>query len=105
MCDQMLTEVNSWLTVSNMSDGATGHGWHPTDAAFGARLAMVRQGMGWNVAEAASACGLPIASWRRWERDNDRPRDYMRVCQAIAAKTDVDLAWLAGITNAHKIAS
>lgn len=73
-------------------------GWGPDDAEFGARLALVRQRMGWgNVKEAALACGLPVESWRNWERDGRKPRDYIAVCQKISARTGADLSWLAGL--------
>lgn len=75
-----------------------GPGWRPDDSTFGTRIAMVRQSMGWgNVKEAALACGLPVESWRNWQRDGRMPRDYMAVCAAIARRTDVDLSWLAGL--------
>ncbi len=77
-----------------------GHGWRPDDASFGARLALVRQRMGWgNVKEAALACGLPVESWRNWERDGRQPRDFIAVCARISERTGVDLAWLAGVAQ------
>ena len=75
---------------------ATGGTWVPDLTSFGSRLALVRQRMGWgNVKEAALACGLPVSSWRNWERDGRQPRDYMTACQQVAQRTGVDLAWLA----------
>ena len=69
----------------------------PTDDIFGARLALIRQHMGWgNVKEAALACGVPVASWRNWERDGRLPRDLMTVTAKIAERTGCDQAWLAG---------
>lgn len=73
-------------------------GWVATDASFGARLALVRQRMGWgNTKEAALACGLPVQSWRGWERDNRAPRDFVGTCRKIAAATGCDIWWLAGL--------
>lgn len=70
----------------------------PNDATFGARLALIRQAMGWgNMAEAAVACGLPVASWRNWEQAERQPRDYFRIVQTIAARTGCDAVWLAGL--------
>ena len=70
--------------------------WVPTDEAFGARLALVRQRMSWgNVKEAALACGLPVESWRTWERDNVRPRDLGTAARKIADRTGCDFFWLA----------
>lgn len=72
-----------------------GEHWIPSDATFGARLALIRQQMGWgNLKEAALACGLPQESWRSWERDNRTPRDYSVVCKKIAERTGCDLFWL-----------
>lgn len=73
-------------------------GWIPDAKTFGARLALVRQHMGWgNVTEAAMACGIAVATWRNWERDGRLPRDLIGNCQMIAARTGCDLAWLAGL--------
>jgi hypothetical protein len=72
-----------------------GESWVPSDQFFGARLALVRQKMGWgNVKEAALACQLPQESWRSWERDNRQPRDFQSICEKIAARTGCDLFWL-----------
>lgn len=73
-------------------------GWVATDSSFGARLALVRQRMGWgNLKEAALACGLPVQSWRGWERDGRQPRDFVQTCQVIAETTGCDVWWLAGL--------
>ena len=70
-------------------------GWTPTMSTFGARLALVRQNMGWgNVAEAAECCGVPVQSWRGWERDNGQPRDIIQVSKRISAVTGVNYYWL-----------
>jgi transcriptional regulator with XRE-family HTH domain len=70
-------------------------GWIADDSTFGARLALVRQRMGWgNVKEAADACGIPVESWRRWERDNRAPRDVADVAWQIAERTGADYGWL-----------
>ena len=53
-----------------MTTAPTEQGWVADDSEFGARLALIRQRMAWgNVKEAALACGLPVESWRNWERD------------------------------------
>lgn len=73
----------------------TGQGWIPSDETFGARLALVRQRMGWgNVKEAAIACGVPSGSWRNWEKDGRLPRDLARIAALIAERTGVDFDWL-----------
>lgn len=69
--------------------------WVPDDSTFGARLALVRQHMGWgNVKEAADACGLPVESWRRWERDGRAPRDIVEIADTISERTGCDFGWL-----------
>lgn len=71
--------------------------WTPNDSTFGARLALVRQRMGWgNVKLAAFRCGIPAQSWRTWERDGVNPRSdvYFRACERIAAASGCDYGWL-----------
>lgn len=70
--------------------------WIPDDSDLGARLALVRWRMSWNVKEAAAACGVPAASWRLWELGGAQPRNLMTVAGKIAARTGVDLGWLVG---------
>lgn len=83
-----------------MSTQPVTQGWVPNDQAFGARLALIRQRMGWgNVREAALACGVPVESWRGWERDGRLPRDLLSVCRSISQRTGADLGWLAGLTD------
>lgn len=73
----------------------TTQGWTADDSAFGARLALIRQRMGWgNVKEAAVACHLPTESWRTWERDNVIPRRLVDVAMQIAGTVGCDLDWL-----------
>lgn len=69
-------------------------GWTVDDGTFGARLALVRQKMDWNIKQAARECGLPAASWRAWERDGAEPRRLMEIAAAIADRTGCDYAWL-----------
>jgi DNA-binding XRE family transcriptional regulator len=66
--------------------------WVP-EMTFPARLVLVRNRMGWNVKEAALACGLPPQNWRNWE-EGKRPHDFLKVCQQISAHTNADLDWL-----------
>jgi transcriptional regulator with XRE-family HTH domain len=82
-------------------------GWTPDLNTFGARLALLRQAMGWgNVAEAANQCSIPVASWRNWERDNREPRGLVNVALKIAGVTGVDHRWLIeGPTGVEPIAS
>lgn len=80
-------------TVTAVEGGA----WTATDITFGARLALIRQRMAWgNVKEAAVACGIPVESWRSWERDGVMPQGgrYFDLCTRIAAVTGCDYGWL-----------
>jgi transcriptional regulator with XRE-family HTH domain len=70
--------------------------WVP-DLNFGARLALVRHRMGWNIKEAAIACGVPAQSWRGWELDGREPHRLVTIALAIASRTGVDLNWLLGL--------
>lgn len=71
-------------------------GWVPDLSGFGARLALVRQAMGWgNVKQAAELCGIPVETWRTWERDNVVPKSLIANCMKISGVTGVDLNWLA----------
>lgn len=69
--------------------------WIPDDSTFGARLALIRQRMGWgNVKEAATACDVATESWRTWERDGVEPRGLNRIARKIADRTGCDYGWL-----------
>lgn len=68
--------------------------WVPTTSKFAARLALVRHRMGWNLKEAALACGLPQGSWREWELKGRDPRGMQDVVDKIAEHTGVDDYWL-----------
>jgi transcriptional regulator with XRE-family HTH domain len=71
-------------------------GWVPDVATFGARLALLRQAMGWtNVKEAANACSIGPENWRRWESGKFEPRGLVSACMKIAGVTGVDYRWLA----------
>ena len=67
--------------------------WVP-ELTFGARLALVRHAMGWNMKEAAANCGLPAQSWRQWEVGGHMPRRVVDVAKQIAGVTGVDYLWL-----------
>lgn len=71
-----------------------GEGWTATDDSFGARLALVRQRMGWNITQAARECGLGSESWRLWEQAGRMPVRLTTICMAIATKTGCDYLWL-----------
>lgn len=83
------------VVVDNSQDERTSPGWTADDGTFGARLALIRQRMSWgNVKEAATACGLPVESWRTWERDNVTPRRIVEIALIISERTGCDYGWL-----------
>lgn len=71
-------------------------GWIPDVSTFGARLALLRQAMGWtNIKEAAVACAIAPQTWRYWESGKFEPRGLVNACMKIAGVTGVDYRWLA----------
>lgn len=74
----------------------TGEQWIPDTDSFGARLALLRHHMGWNIAQAARECGFAEASWREWELNGAIPRKHRDVALQIYAVTGAHLAWLQG---------
>jgi transcriptional regulator with XRE-family HTH domain len=73
-----------------------GTSWVPTVDTFGARLALLRHHMGWNAAEAARECGIPVATWRDWETRGQLPRNIRQAALQINAATGAHLVWLQG---------
>lgn len=67
--------------------------WNPTASSFGARLALVRWKMGWNVAEAERECGTTQNLWANWE-SGSMPRQLVEVVTKIAWKAKVERNWL-----------
>lgn len=68
--------------------------WVPDASTLGARLALIRQRMGWNITEAARECHVHAESWRLWEQQGREPRRLVTIAMAIATRTGVDLDWL-----------
>lgn len=50
--------------------------------------------MGWNVKEAARACGLNESNWRGWEMDGRLPHKFADVAAKISRKTGASKYWL-----------
>jgi transcriptional regulator with XRE-family HTH domain len=73
---------------------AQAQGWIGTDDTFGARLALIRQRMGWNIAEAARECGLGTENWRLWEQAGRTPSKLVTIAMAIATRSGCDYLWL-----------
>lgn len=67
--------------------------WNPDTSSFGARLALVRWKMGWNVAEAERECGTTQNLWANWEAGS-MPRQLVEVVTKIAWRAKVDRNWL-----------
>lgn len=67
--------------------------WVPEDT-FASRLALVRNRMGWNVLEAATACEVSDQSWHDWEADKYKPRAMDEVIGRIAKASGCDPVWL-----------
>ena len=88
-----LRDIRELCTILCMNTPAHNN-WVPGTQNFAVRLVLVRHEMGWNLKEAALACGVAAASWREWELSGRRPRDYEGVCKQIAARTQCDLIWL-----------
>jgi transcriptional regulator with XRE-family HTH domain len=85
-------------------------GWIPSDATFAARLALIRQGKGWNIKEAARICGQPAATWRLWEIGGALPRNETVTGKAIATASGCDYLWLVhgpgrGVTHGYRDAA
>ena len=68
--------------------------WVPSTSSFGARLALIRWRMGWNMKEAALACGFSQQSWRGWELSGRDPRGFLDVARRISERTGVDEYWI-----------
>jgi transcriptional regulator with XRE-family HTH domain len=71
----------------------TPSGWIAEADTFGARLALIRQRMKWNITEAARACDLGAESWRLWEQGRT-PSRLVTIAMTIASRTGCDYLWL-----------
>ena len=67
--------------------------WIPDTTTLGARLALTRWKMGWNIGEAERECGLSQNSWANWESGAE-PRKFIETVGKIAWRTKVDRIWL-----------
>jgi hypothetical protein len=90
--------------MTTVTYGQTATGWTVDDSTFGARLALIRIRMDWNVKEAARSCEVPAASWRTWERDGVTPRRVVDIAKTISDVTGCDYLWLlTGSKTGHRI--
>lgn len=90
----MTTQTVGTPTANDDGEVST---WIPDDRSFGARLALVRWRMQWNMKEAAAECGVSPATWRLWEIEGALPRDMVGTGRKIARRTKCDLGWLIDI--------
>ena len=67
--------------------------WIPDSSTFGARLALVRWHMGWNIAEAERECQLSQNTWGGYEKGHN-PRYFVEVVNRIVLRTRVNKVWL-----------
>lgn len=67
--------------------------WVPDASTFGARLALVRWKMRWNVREAERECNVSQNTWAGWEAGK-KPRNILEVASSIVWATKVDRDWL-----------
>ena len=67
--------------------------WIPDVRSFGARLALTRWHMGWNIAEAERECGFSQNTWSNWEA-GAQPRKYVEAVTKISWATKVNRLWL-----------
>jgi len=82
------------LGNATLAAGELPANWKPDTSAFGARLALIRWQLNYNLKEAAIACGFPPATWTTWETGGTMPRDLVAVTTQIAERTGVDRLWL-----------
>lgn len=68
-------------------------GWVPDTADFGARLALVRWRLGWNVREAERECNISQNLWSNWEHGS-MPRNLIEVVNRVVLRTGVNRVWL-----------
>lgn len=67
--------------------------WIPDTSTFGARLALIRWRMGWNIREAERECNITQNLWGGWE-DGKEPRNLIEVVNRIVLRTQVNKVWL-----------
>ena len=58
-----------------------------------AEILAFKERMGWNVKEAAEACGVGVQSWRNWEAGRS-PRGFDGIARQIAEATGCNYLWL-----------
>lgn len=76
-----------------MSTSELAPNWIPDVSTFGARLALVRWRMGWNLREAERECNITQNLWGGWEAGKE-PRGFIETVNRITLRTGVNRVWL-----------
>jgi transcriptional regulator with XRE-family HTH domain len=76
-----------------MSNSVSHTSWIPDTSNLGARLALVRWRMGWNLKEAERECNLTQNTWGGYESGR-APRNLLEVVNRIVLRCGVDRIWL-----------
>lgn len=79
------------MAAPQHDDGSDG--WVAEDT-WGARLALVRQRMGWNYEQAGHACEIEPETWRQWEKVGRSPRKIHEVARRISDQSGANYVWL-----------
>jgi transcriptional regulator with XRE-family HTH domain len=80
--------------MTQPSVATTDRGWTVDDSTFGARLALIRQRMDWNIKEAGDQTGIAPSTWTEWERKGREPSSILASVRQIADRTGCDYFWL-----------
>jgi transcriptional regulator with XRE-family HTH domain len=88
-----LRDLRGYANIDFMSTSELASNWIPDVATFGARLALVRWRMGWNLREAERECNITQNLWGGWEAGKE-PRSFVEVVNRITLRTGVNRVWL-----------
>lgn len=89
----ILRDLRDYATMVSMSTTGLAPNWVPDASTFGARLALVRWRMGWNIREAERECNISQNLWGGWEAGKE-PRNFIEIVNRIVLRTQVDRVWL-----------
>lgn len=88
-----LHDMRDYGSIAFMNNTHMEPNWIPDFSTFGARLALIRWRMGWNIREAERECHLSQNTWGNWE-EGALPRDLNSVANRIVLRTQVAKYWL-----------
>ena len=89
----ILRDLRGYAYDEPMSTTGLVPNWIPDTSTFGARLALVRWRMGWNLREAERECNITQNLWGGWE-DGKEPRNFIEIVNRIVLRTGVEKVWL-----------